>query len=108
MTTYSKGRRGRPWRRLRLEVLRANPVCTWCGRRINLSIPYRDPVTGRVNMDSGTVDHDRSLIDHPHLALERSNLRPFHLLCNLQKGDGRPKPSKRSRLLPLGQRSRSW
>lgn len=98
MTTYSKGRRGRPWRRLRLEVLQANPVCSLCGGRIDLALPWRNPM-------SGTVDHVLPLMDYPHLALERSNLRPAHRRCNTSKGAGR---STRSALLTLGRRSRQW
>jgi 5-methylcytosine-specific restriction endonuclease McrA len=84
----SDGRKGRPWRRLREQVLAEEPVCRWCRVR-----------------PSTVVDHilPRSL--YPHLAHERSNLAGSCWPCNGSKhnrlpGQWKPKPA-RPRSSPL-------
>ncbi|WP_104529549.1 HNH endonuclease [Blastococcus saxobsidens] len=68
MTATTHGRKGRPWRRLREQVLREEPVCYLCGRR-----------------PSTTVDHVLPLSLFPHLAHVRSNLRGACRPCNGSK-----------------------
>jgi hypothetical protein len=63
------GRKGRPWRRLRLEILNESDTCWLCG------LPGAD-----------TVDHRLPLSKHPELAHDRSNLSPAHKVCNSRKG----------------------
>ena len=63
------GRKGRPWQRLRAEVLAASDICWLCGRP-----------------GANSVDHVLPLSTHPELAHDRSNLAPAHLSCNSSKG----------------------
>jgi 5-methylcytosine-specific restriction endonuclease McrA len=67
------GRKGRPWRRLREQVLREEPTCYLCGK----------PAT--------TVDHVLPLSLFPTLAHERANLRGCCRFHNLSKGDRMPR-----------------
>jgi len=69
MPARTAGRKGRPWRRLRAEVLSASDICWLCG------LPGAD-----------TVDHILPLSRHPELAHDRANLAPAHLRCNSSKG----------------------
>ncbi len=70
------GRKGRPWRRLRAQVLLEEPWCTIRGPRC----------TGI----STTADHLLPLSRFPHLAHTRSNLRGSCLRCNGSKHDRLP------------------
>ncbi len=78
MTVPSHGRRGRPWRRLREQVLREEPLCRYCGVRV-----------------STVVDHILPLSRFPHLAEERRNLAGACRWCNGSKHD-RPAPVRRA------------
>lgn len=84
MTATTHGRKGRPWRRLREQVLAEEPVCRYCGIRA-----------------STTVDHVLPLSRFPHLAHVRSNLTGACTSCNGSKHDRaaptsrRPSPSQR-------------
>jgi 5-methylcytosine-specific restriction protein A len=53
---------GADWKRLRLAHLKANPLCVFC----------RD---AGVVKAADVVDHIKSVVDHPDLRLEPSNLR---------------------------------
>ncbi len=66
----SHGRSGRPWRRLREQVLREEPCCRYCGVR-----------------PSTVVDHVLPLAQFPHLAHRRDNLAGSCRWCNGSKGD---------------------
>jgi 5-methylcytosine-specific restriction endonuclease McrA len=75
----SRGRTGRPWRRLRAEVLAASNICWICGK------PGAD-----------TVDHVIPVSKLPHnhpLVRDPANLRPAHGPCNYSKGN-RPLKTK--------------
>ncbi|WP_373872341.1 HNH endonuclease signature motif containing protein [Acrocarpospora phusangensis] len=88
----SKGRAGRPWRRVRAAVLAASTTCWLCGRPIDLDLP----VTHRM---SATVDH----VDPISLGGDPLNpalLRPAHRSCNSSRGNRPPKPRRRQ--------SRDW
>lgn len=63
------GRKGRPWRRLREQVLTEEPVCYLC---------HRAPST--------EVDHVVPLSVRPDLAHHRPNLRGACARCNGSKG----------------------
>jgi 5-methylcytosine-specific restriction endonuclease McrA len=78
--TRSKGRSGRPWRRIRAEVLASNSVCWLCGHPIDLTLPATHAM-------SATVDHVVSLAagGDPRGA---ENLKPAHRRCNSRKGAG--------------------
>ncbi len=71
-TPSSHGRSGRPWRRLREQVLREEP---WC--------QIRGP---RCKVTSTTVDHVVPLSVDPSLAHVRSNLRGACTACNYRGG----------------------
>ncbi len=66
------GRKGRPWRRLRQQVLLRDPYCTIRGPRC----------TGA----STTVDHVIPLTLRPDLAHDLSNLRGACRACNCAGG----------------------
>lgn len=100
MTTYSKGRRGRPWRRLCARVFAEERDCCRCGGFVDQTLHWRHP-------RSRSADHfPFPLSTHPHLALERSNVHLAHRECNVSAGaSGSAIPRG---LLPLGRRSRVW
>jgi 5-methylcytosine-specific restriction protein A len=80
------GRKGRPWRRLREQVLAEEPLCRWCGVRA-----------------STVVDHILPLRLFPDLAHVRSNLAGACAPCNGSKHDRmpsrfRPRPPRSSPL----------
>lgn len=87
----SKGRTGRPWRRHRgrmVDYWRRNQTPCWlCGEPINWDLPYRDPLTGLVNSDFGTLDHldPISLGGAPH---DPQRSAPAHMGCNSKRGNG--------------------
>lgn len=66
-------RRTRAWRKLRDQVVADEPEC---------KLGYPGICTGR----STTADHIEHVETHPHLALERSNLRGACGPCNLHRG----------------------
>lgn len=84
--TRSKGRGGRPWRRIAAQVLRSNPVCWLCGHRIDLTLDAKHPM-------SGTVDHVTSL-HQGGAPRDLANLKPAHRRCNSRKGAGDAAPSQ--------------
>ncbi|MEU8055701.1 HNH endonuclease [Microbispora bryophytorum] len=86
----SKGRAGRPWRRIRAQVLAESSVCWLCGKWIDQTLPPQHPM-------SATVDHVIP-ISRGGPELDPSLLRPAHRSCNSRKGN-RPeaKPSRNSR-----------
>lgn len=79
---YSRGRRGRPWRRYREHVLATETHCRRCGRLVDKTLPYRDPFTGKVNRWYATVGHQHELDagGHPY----QGGLE--HLRCNSSAG----------------------
>ncbi len=71
-TAATHGRSGRPWRRIRQQVLARDPYCRIGGPRC----------TGI----SSTVDHVRPLSTHPELAHDLDNLRGACPGCNSRGG----------------------
>jgi 5-methylcytosine-specific restriction endonuclease McrA len=69
MAAQWHGRKGRPWRRIRAEVLASSDICWLCLRP-----------------GANTVDHVLPLSLYPELAHDRSNLAPAHHSCNSSKG----------------------
>ncbi|WP_043642992.1 hypothetical protein [Nocardioides alkalitolerans] len=83
----NSGRRGRPWNRLKAEVYARRSTCCRCRQAIDYTRPYRDPLTGKVDSLSKSVDHyPHPLETHPHLAEDPANLAAAHLGCNLSAG----------------------
>lgn len=80
----SKGRTGRPYRRMRERVLRASQICAWCGEAIDMTLKWPDP-------KSASVDHIIPVSQLPPnspLLTSPKNGRPMHLGCNSSRGKG--------------------
>lgn len=92
--TRSKGRTGRPYRRRREAIRRSNAPCHICGKAIDYTLPYTDPM-------SFVMDHDQPLTHGGH-PLDPANTRAAHRLCNGRKG------TKATRDVVIIPRSRSW
>lgn len=81
-TTYAdpelrRGRSGRPYRRWRAEVLKADiPICCRCGRPIDKSLPWRHPM-------AATAGHIIPL-SRGGAPLDPRNGQPEHRVCNLR------------------------
>ncbi|MCA1704042.1 MAG: HNH endonuclease [Actinobacteria bacterium] len=80
----SKGRTGRPWRRIRRQVLARREPCWICGRDIDLTLPQK-------HRWSATVDHMLPLSKggdprHP------DNLAAAHMACNSKRGNRIDRP----------------
>lgn len=84
METSSKGRGGRPWRRVRARILAASDICWLCGQPGSTSVDHIVPL---------------SLGGHP---TDPANLAPAHISCNSRRGNGAPKKRQR---IPT---SRDW
>lgn len=82
MVPRSRGRTGRPWVRARQRCLATGAPCCLCGRPIDYGLPYRDPVTGRVNVWSASAHHVAALArgGDPY------DILPAHLKCNRDAG----------------------
>lgn len=96
------GRSGRRWRALVQRVRARDRVCYRCRQPIDWSVPYRDPETGEVNPDSGSVDHVVPLSIRPDLAEDLANLAAAHLQCNQAAG------AKTAQSGGLGVASEAW
>lgn len=79
------------WKQLstRLRLERA-PICHLCGGSIDRTLKPTDKM-------SWTLDHIKSYIDFPDLALDPANLAPAHRKCNSAKAAGRVMPQQNSR-----------
>lgn len=66
--------------RLCAVVKREEPICWLCGREIDAWRRWPDP-------QSFSLDHLLHASKHPLLALERTNARASHLVCNQRRGD---------------------
>lgn len=78
------------YRALARTVRREEQTCWLCGGDIDLTIPYRDPDTKRINKMSWSMDHIKPMSEYPDLALERSNVRAAHYRCNSSRGNRTP------------------
>lgn len=75
----TKGRSGRPWRRLVALAKRELPaVCHLCGRVIDVTLHYNDDM-------AWTLDHIYPLI-HGGAPEDLGNVLPAHRICNSLKG----------------------
>jgi 5-methylcytosine-specific restriction endonuclease McrA len=72
-------RNGRPYRRLREQVLAEERSCWLCDQPIG-TVPWPDPL-------SGTIDHVVPVSVDPSRILDRSNVRAAHLGCNSRRTD---------------------
>lgn len=76
----SKGRAGRPWRRMRAQVIATETHCARCGGWVDKRLRFPHP-------KSPSVDHTQPL-GRGGAPLTRTNLRLMHLGCNSSKRDG--------------------
>ena len=79
------GRNGRPWRRIRAQVLAASNVCWLCGEPGADSVDHVIPL--RILKQTGQMQ----------LAEDPANLRPAHKVCNSRRQDTPPTPLVSSR-----------
>lgn len=79
---YRRGRSGRPLERAKAECFRTETHCRKCGKKVDKTLPYRDPITGRVNIWSKTYGHATELDAHGHPY--KGHLE--HLHCNSSAG----------------------
>ena len=54
---YRRGRSGRPYERAKARCFATESVCWRCGGPVDMTLPYRDPITGEVNVWSKSFDH---------------------------------------------------
>jgi 5-methylcytosine-specific restriction endonuclease McrA len=101
MAGHTAGRSTRRFKQLRKQIRATETRCYRCGMPIDWTIPYRDPDSGIINPDSGTVEHIQALSKNPLLAEDRGNLGASHWSCNLRAGDRDEQPT-------LGTAHREW
>lgn len=86
----SKGRVGRPYRRLRQQVVAAGTHCELCGEPVDKTLRFPHPM-------SPSLDH-RLPLSRGGAPLARANAGLAHLGCNSRKRDGRrPKAHRTTR-----------
>lgn len=79
------------WRQLSTRMrLEMPPICWICGGSIDRTLKAAHKM-------SWTLDHIKSQIDHPDLALDPANLAPAHRKCNSAKAAGRVIPQQNTR-----------
>jgi 5-methylcytosine-specific restriction endonuclease McrA len=79
----SKGRAGRPWQRLRRQVIAESTHCHLCLEPLHPGLHWRHP-------KATVVDHIVSLIEGGH-PTDRANLAAAHRRCNHDKENKRRK-----------------
>jgi hypothetical protein len=79
---YSRGRRGRPYERAKARCFATETHCRRCGELVDMSLPYRDPLTGKVNRMSKSFGH----VDELDAGGNPYHGRLEHLRCNVVAG----------------------
>lgn len=77
-----RGRSGRPWRRIRQEVLARGGVCCRCGQPVDVTLPYRG-IDGHPDPEAASVDHLLPLSLYPEFAESLDHLAIAHNRCNI-------------------------
>lgn len=79
---YRRGRSGRPLQREKARCFAVETHCRKCGKKVDKTLPYRDPRTGKVNTMSKSYGHAEELDagGHPY----QGHLE--HLSCNSRAG----------------------
>ncbi len=80
---YRRGRSGRPYERAKAQCFATETHCRRCGKKVNKALPYRNPITGKVNPMSKSFGHKDEL--------DRDTGQPYegrleHLHCNVSAG----------------------
>lgn len=82
----SKGRSGRPWERLKAQVIADATHCGRCGGWLDKSLRWPARM-------SATAGHIVALIDGGH-PTDRANLQAEHLTCNVRAENERRRQRK--------------
>lgn len=89
MPTIDTRLTGRPWRTLRASFRReceqADAPCWICRQPIDYSIT--NGYAEKLNTEAWEPDHLYPRSTHPHLMMDRANLRASHLGCNRSRGN---------------------
>jgi len=80
---YRRGRSGRPLERAKARVYATETHCCRCGEPVDKTLPYRDPITGKVNRDSKSFEH---LTELDTGAGDPYDGHLAHLRCNTSAG----------------------
>lgn len=90
VTVVDKNLSGRPWRTLRTdfrhECETADAPCWICHQPIDYTIVNTTSAGDKQNPGAWEPDHLYPRATHPHLAMDRANLRASHLGCNRARG----------------------
>lgn len=74
------------WRKARRRAIASlDHICALCGKYIDVSLPIKDPETGKWNSLAVEVDHITPRARGGSL-YELSNLQLTHNICNRKKG----------------------
>lgn len=89
MPTIDTRLTGRPWRTLRAsfraECAAADAPCWICHQPIDYTIV--NPPGEKQNTEAWEPDHLYPRSTHPHLTMDRANLKSSHLGCNRSRGN---------------------
>ncbi|MEP6477837.1 MAG: hypothetical protein ABJB03_00470 [Rhodoglobus sp.] len=93
---YSRGRRGRPFEREKARCYAVETHCRKCGKRVDKALPYKNPVTGKVNVWSKSYGHSTELDagGHPYVG------HIEHLHCNTSAGARYGNAKRSRRIIP--------
>jgi len=99
---YRRGRSGRPYERAKQRCFANETHCRRCGKRVNMALPYKDPITGKVNNMSKSFGH----VDELDAGGNPYAGRLEHLHCNSKAGQAY-KTAKANRRRQLGETLRT-
>ena len=105
MPTIDTRLTGRPWRTLRAsfrkECEAADEPCWICHQPIDYTIVNTTGAGDKQDPEAWEPDHLYPRSTHPHLTMDRANLRASHLGCNRSRGNDMLEDD-------LGTPSRQW
>ena len=76
---YRRGRSGAPLARVKADVYATETHCCICGEEVDKTLPHLNPVTGKVNRRSKTIEHT-DIYNNPY------DVHLAHWECNVSKG----------------------
>ena len=81
-------RNANAYRKLREQLQRrGDSRCYRCGEPVDWSLPAKDPMTGRFNPLSASIEHKIPVSYRPDLEYDMKNVTVSHLGCNIHAGD---------------------